>query len=103
MNIIIKSVSLLFGLNLTLSLLLILLIDQFFLESSALMSLLLKPSLLLDHELLLAILHVPLVLTLFLLSKLFTQGMRLSVLALLHETLKDLLVLQERCTRLKSK
>ena len=67
------------------------------------MRLFLKPRLFLNDDLFLAFLHVPLVLCLFLQGELFAECVCLSVLALLHESLKHLLVLQECSTRLKSK
>ena len=59
------------------------------------MDLLLQPCLLLNNEFLLALLHVLLMLGLFLPCELFTQGVSLRILALLNESFKDLLVLEQ--------
>lgn len=85
----------LLSLGTSLALLLIFLVDKFLLKCFSLMDLLLQPCLLLNNELLLALLQVLLMLSLFLTCEFFTQGMSLSILALLNEPFKDLLVLEQ--------
>ena len=77
------------------ALLLVLLVDELFLEGLALVHLFLQPGLFLDNKLLLALLKVLLVLNLLLPSELLAQGMSLRVLPLLYKSFKDLLVLEE--------
>ena len=89
------TVDLLFGFDLSLTFLLVLLINKLFLESLSLGGLLLQPDLFLNYELLLALFHIFFILDGLLCGKLFTQGMRFCVLALLHETLENLFVLKE--------
>ena len=90
-----RVVHLLLGFGGSLALLLVLLVDELFLEGLALVHLFLQPGLFLDNELLLALLQVLLVLNLLLPHELLAQGMRLCVLALLNEALEDLLGLEE--------
>lgn len=78
----------------SLPLLLVLLVDQFLLQGLTLVHLLLKPRLLLDNKLLLAFLQILLMLHFFLPCEFFTQGVRLRVFALLHQTLEHLFILQ---------
>ena len=87
------AVDLLFGFDLSLTFLFVLLIYKLFLESLSLGGLLLQPDLLLNYKLLLALFHIFFILNGLLCGKLFTQGMRFCVLALLDEALEDLLVL----------
>jgi hypothetical protein len=75
--------------------LLVLLVDEFLFEGGPFVRLLLQPLLLRNYQLLLAHLKILLVLGRLDLGEVFAQGVRLSVLALLHEPLEDLLVLQE--------
>lgn len=92
----------LLGLDLSVALLLVLLVEQLLLESFALRVLLLQPGLLLNDELLLSLLHVLLELHLLLAAELFAKAVRLRVFALLHKSLEYLLVLEKARTRLKS-
>ena len=86
---------LLFSLDLAITLLLVLSVDELLLKSSLFVSLLLQPRLLLLNQLFLSFLEVLLVLDLLLDSKFFAQGMGLGVFALLHESFEDLFVLQQ--------
>ena len=72
-----------------------LLIYKLFLESFSLSSLFLQPDLFLNYKLLLALFHIFFILNGLLCGKLFSQGMRFCILALLDEALEDLLVLEE--------
>lgn len=85
----------LFSLDLAITLLLVLSVDELLLKSSLFVSLLLQPRLLLLNQLFLSFLEVLLVLDLLLDSKFFAQGMGLGVFALLHESFEDLFVLQQ--------
>ena len=76
------------------ALLLVLLVDELLLEGFPLVHLLLHPGLLLHDQFLLPFLYVLLMFHLLHAREFFAEGMRLSVLALLDEPLKDLLVLE---------
>ena len=89
------AVDLLFGFDLSLTFLFVLLINKLFLESLSLGGLLLQPDLFLNYKLLLALSHIFFILDGLLCGKLFTQGMCFCVLALLNETFEDLFVLKE--------
>ena len=93
LDIVDMAVDLLFGFDLSLTFLFVLLIYKLFLESLTLGGLPLQPDLLLNYKLLLALFHIFFILNGLLCGKLFAQGMRFCVLALLNETLEDLLVL----------
>jgi len=91
----------LLSLDLALSLLLTLLVYQLFLKCSPLMSLFLKPGLLLDNHLLLAILQVLLALDVLNVLELFSECVRLRILSLINEALEHFLVLQQGSARLE--
>lgn len=74
----------LLGLDLALALLLVLLVDEFLLQGSPLVSLLLKPLLLRHYKLLLAHLQILLLLDCLHVGELFPESVRLRVLPLLN-------------------